>query len=225
MAPRAEVVERKTLGDADIASMFAVFKTVYDNVSLDRFKTDLAEKEWIVLLRDDDRVAGFTTARILKVGGEKAVFSGDTVVDPAHWDSLELPRAWGRFVMSMEPVWWFLISKGVRTYLYLPLYFREFWPRHDQPMPADVRERLDTFARAKYPKEYDAGRGLIEFAKPHGNLKPAFAEVPAHRADDAHVRYFLERNPNYRKGTELACLARVSRNNLTPAAVRVLRGG
>ncbi len=220
MSITSAVINRTALTERDGAEMFELFETMYENVSRPRFHADLAEKDWVVLLRENDRIAGFSTARRIDVAGTKALFSGDTIVAREHWDSLELPRAWGRFVIGMAPVWWFLISKGVRTYLYLPLYFNEFWPRHDAPTPPDAQRRLDSFARSKYPDDYRDG--LISFREPHGNLRPEFAAIPAHRESDPHARFFIERNPDYRRGTELACLAEISEANLRPAARRVL---
>ena len=220
MSLTSAVIERSGLSDGDVRAMFELFETMYEHVSEPRFRADLAEKEWVVILRDGKRIVGFSTARMISAAGTKAIFSGDTIVAREHWDSLELPRAWGRFVMSMAPVSWFLISKGVRTYLYLPLYFNAFWPRHDAATPPGEQRRLDAFARSKYPDEYRDG--LISFREPHGNLRPEFAAIPAHRESDPHARFFLDRNPDYRRGTELACLAEISESNLRPAARRVL---
>ena len=50
-----------------------------------------------------------------------------------------LASTWGKFVMDLieeheqSALYWFLISKGFRTYRYLPLFFREFYPRSDHP--------------------------------------------------------------------------------------------
>jgi hypothetical protein len=214
------LLPRASLSEADAAAMLALFDLYYENVRPERFRADLAEKEWVVLLRDGGRIAGFSTARLIEAAGRRAVFSGDTIVARDYWDRPELPRAWGRFVMSMAPIWWFLISKGVRTYLYLPLYFRDFWPRHDRATPADAQSTIDAFARAKYPAEYRDG--LIRCSEPHGNLRPEFAAIPSHRAVDAHARFFVERNPDFARGTELACLAEVREENLTPAARRMV---
>jgi hypothetical protein len=49
------------------------------------------------------------------------------------------------------------------------------------------------------------------------------AEVPAHRLRDPHVAFFLQRNPGYRQGDELACLADIAKENFTRLAWRVIR--
>jgi hypothetical protein len=43
------------------------------------------------------------------------------------------------------------------------------------------------------------------------------------RRKNPHISYFIGRNPGFIRGDELACLARVSPDNLTPIAHRILR--
>ena len=93
----------------------------------------------------DGTVRGFSTQRVLAATVEgtrvRAIFSGDTVIDRAYWGEQELVRGWSRFAGAVRaeapetPLFWFLISKGYRTYLYLPLFFARYFPRHDAPTP------------------------------------------------------------------------------------------
>jgi hypothetical protein len=155
------------------------------------------------------------------------VFSGDTGIESGFWGGQDLVRAWASFmgeVLAHEPgrrLYWFLISKGYRTYLYLPLFFREFYPRCANPTPPAEQRILDAFATAKFRELYDRATGLISFPRSHGHLTGELAVIPPHRRDDEHVRFFLARNPHYARGTELACLARISPDNLNPFGRRL----
>ena len=215
-------------------AMFAVFARHYDEVSRARFDADLAEKDAVILLEDSTAaISGFSTQKVLRsrVDGRdvRALFSGDTVIDRSHWGEQELCRGWSRYagaVLAREPqtpLFWFLISKGYRTYLYLPLFFREFYPRAGRSAPAFEQRVLDTFALAKFRDHYDRASGLISFPRSHGHLTPELAAVPPHRRGDEHVRFFLERNPGYANGTELACLAEISLANLNDFGRRLFR--
>jgi hypothetical protein len=206
--------------------MFEIFARHYDEVSRDRFDTDLAEKDGVVILTGPDGcLSGFSTQKTLRadVAGRevRALFSGDTVIDRSQWGEQELCRGWSRYagkVLAEEPdtpLYWLLVSKGYRTYLYLPLFFREFYPRVDIIAPPFEQQVLHTFASLKFGEHYDAGTGLIAFPHSMGQLTGELAIVPPHRRDHAHVRFFLERNPDYARGTELACLAQISLENLT----------
>lgn len=217
----------------DRNSMFEIFSRHYDCVTRERFHRDLEEKNCAIVLRDArGKICGFSTQKIMRavVGGVpvKAVFSGDTIVDRRCWGDQELGKAWCRYVAALyaeEPetrLFWFLISKGFRTYLYLPLFFHDFYPRWNAPTPDFERRVLNVLAAMKFGEQYDAGSGLITFADSQGQLKPEFAVVPQRRLNHPHVRFFLERNPTYRSGSELACLAEISPCNMKLFAGRIM---
>jgi len=116
------------------------------------------------------------------------------------------------------PLYWFLITKGYRTYRYLPVFFRDFFPHYERETPAELQVLLDGFARQKLGRAYDAGSGLVRFPETHGQLAEDLAGVPPHRAKDPHVHFFLRRNPQYAKGVELACITEISHENIQPFA-------
>ena len=231
---QSRIVPVAEITSADVCAMYQVFARHYDCVSLDRFLLDLAEKDCVLVLRDADGViSGFSTQKLLRVsvGGiwVKAVFSGDTIVDRAHWGEQELGRCWCRYVSALYaeepdvPLYWFLISKGYRTYLYLPLFFETFYPNCQTTAPAFEQRVLDTLATAKFPGFYRAASGVIEFPRSQGQLKPHLADIPARRLRNRHVQFFLNRNPAFATGCELACLAEISPSNMKLFAGRILQ--
>jgi len=230
----AVIVAPEELDAGQRDAMFDIFARHYDEVSRQRFESDLAEKDAVVVLEDGaGTISGFSTQKVMRarIDGRdvRALFSGDTVIDRSHWGEQALCRGWCRYagaVLSREPrtpLYWFLVSKGYRTYLYLPLFFREFYPRAGTPAPAFEQRVLDAFALAKFPGQYDRATGLISFAESQGQLTGELAAVPPHRRDHEHVRFFLERNPEYARGTELACLAAISPSNLNDFGRRLFQ--
>jgi hypothetical protein len=230
---QSRIVSVAEITPTDARAMYEVFARHYDCVSFEQFLLDLSEKDCVLVLRNADfAICGFSTQKVLRacVGGKpvRAVFSGDTIVDRAYWGEQELRRCWCRYVSSIYaeepavPLYWFLISKGYRTYLYLPLFFERFYPNCEAPTPAFEQRVLDALATAKFPDHYCAESGLIEFPRSHGQLKPRLAEIPARRLRDPHVQFFLERNPDYAIGQELACLAEISPSSMKLFAGRIL---
>ena len=228
IVPVAEITE------AEARAMYEILSRHYDCVSVERFLKDLAEKDCILMLRDrNDTIRGFSTQKLLRVsvGGKpiRAVFSGDTIVDRAYWGEQELGRCWCRYVSSLYteepdvPLYWFLISKGYRTYLYLPLFFETFYPNFQAPTPEFEQRVLDTLASAKFPLYYRPEKGIIEFPESQGQLKPHLAGIAARRLRHPHVQFFLSRNPGFAAGSELACLAEISPSNMKLFAGRILR--
>ncbi len=217
----------------DARAMYEIFARHYDCVSFEQFLLDLSEKDCVLVLHNANfEICGFSTQKVLhvSVGGKsvRAVFSGDTIVDRAYWGEQELGRCWCRYVSSLYaedptvPLYWFLISKGYRTYLYLPLFFESFYPNCAAPTPVFEQRLLDTLATAKFPDHYRSETGLIEFPESHGQLKPHLAEIPARRLRNPHVHFFLQRNPAYTTGNELACLAEISPSNMKLFAGRII---
>lgn len=228
IVPVAEITE------AEAQAMFQVFARHYDCVSSERFLSDLAEKDCVLVLREaNGTICGFSTQKLLRVsvGGipVRAVFSGDTIVNRAYWGEQELGRCWCRYVSSLcaeeadVPLYWFLISKGYRTYLYLPLFFESFYPNCRTPTPEFEQRVLDTLATAKFPGCYRPASGVIEFPQSQGQLKPHLAEIPARRLRNPHVQFFLRHNPGFAAGSELACLAEISPSNMKLFAGRILQ--
>ena len=233
----SEVVARGALSSSDRDRLFAVFERHYERVSRERFEGDLAEKDFVILLREgaSGAVQGFSTQRVLtlKHRGERvrAVFSGDTVIDRAYWGEQELVRGWCRFAGRVKaaepaaPLFWFLITKGYRTYLYLPLFFREYDPCGERPTAPERKALLDALALAKFPADYDPATGLIVPGEAADRLRPDLAETPEGRRDDARVRFYLEKNPRCAQGEELVSLAEIVASNMKGVAARAFAEG
>lgn len=233
----SEVLPTDGLNDTFVRELFALFQRYYDCVDEGRFRRDLREKDAVILLRDrlTGEVRGFSTQQTLRqtVAGRvvRALFSGDTIIDRAYWGEQELVRGWCHFAgqtLAGEPevpLYWFLISKGYRTYLYLPLFFHRFRPQRDGVSEFFESELLDALAGTKFGSSYHPPTGTLRFRESQGQLKPGLADTPAGREDDPNVRFFLDRNPGYAHGDELVCLAEIAPGNMKSFARRWLLGG
>jgi hypothetical protein len=218
----------------DRDAMFDLMDRHYASVSRETFEADLDEKDWVIQVLDPrtEAVCGFSTQLLLdlEVDGRpiKALFSGDTIVAREHWGDNALAHVWGRLALSLidtfgeGELYWFLISKGYKTYRFLPVFFREFYPRHDAPTPAEARAIIDALARSRYPAAYDPAAGLIRTGPGKDRLREGVADITPERLHDPHVRFFAQQNPGHRDGEELCCLAPLARTNFTPAAYRVI---
>ena len=222
-----------SLTAAEREAMLWLMTASYHNVDRCSFEGDLAEKEWAILLheREQGTLQGFSTLMRLEetVDGQPltAFFSGDTVINRPFWGETVLPRLWGRLVFSLaeeireRPVYWFLICSGYKTYRFLPVFFRSFYPGHGQDNAAALRAILELLARRRFPEEFDAEQGVVRLRRATP-LKPGLAEVTAQRLRDPHIAFFQQANPGHIRGDELACLAQVSLENLTAAGRRML---
>ena len=214
--------------------MFSLMEACYEGMERSVFEDDLREKQWVILLEDPIHhvVCGFSTQTLLEADVEghptRALFSGDTIVAPEYWARNPLAQVWGQFALSLidadrpTPLYWFLITKGYKTYRFLPVFFDEFYPRHDRPTPEWARCVIDALGRHKYPTGYDREAGIVRAGDSGCRLRSGVAGITERRLQDPHVRFFAEQNPNHTLGDELCCFAPLTRENFTTAAYRVI---
>jgi hypothetical protein len=215
-------------------AMFALMERYYDNVKRANFEADLDEKQWIIQVHDAQTgmLCGFSTQMLLDVEVQgrpiKALFSGDTIVARDYWGDNTLAQVGGRLALSLmdafpeAELYWFLISKGYKTYRFLPVFFHEFYPRPETATPAWAKAILDALGRFKYPTSYDPGTGVVQASPATDRLRDGIADITLQRMRDPAVRFFVARNPGFARGDELCCVAALTRANFTPAAYRVL---
>lgn len=223
------LLPREALTSAQRDEMFALLAQHFDGVTRAQFERDLAEKNWVVEIRRDGRLLGFSTllvtADCFDGRALTAIYSGDTIVAPEAWGSPALARTWIAAVNHLRtafpdrPCYWLLLTSGFRTYRFLPVFWREFFPRNEGGL--ELRALVEHLARARYGAGFDADAGMVRFAEPQ-KLRGALGEVQPGRAADADVAFFLARNPGHAEGDELVCLTEISEANLTAAGRRMI---
>jgi hypothetical protein len=215
---------------------FELFNLYYENVSYDRFIGDLMEKKWVILLWDKHcRIQGFSTQMLVELRVDdkvtcKGIFSGDTIIHRDYWGDLELAKIWGRFVFTLQNEYpdlefWFLISKGYKTYKFLPTYFRRFYPCYNLETPEFEKKLIDAFGLMKFPGNYNPDKGVIQMNGTKDYLKPNIADITEKRLKDPHIAFFAKKNPGYYKGNELVCIAKISQENMQPIVHRYFLKG
>ena len=203
--------------------MFSVFEKYYSNSSYSTFCKDLVSKDTVFLLLDrkENIIRGFSTIVNLKYvtkGGKahRGVFSGDTIIEKEFWGQGALGVAFLKYLFIQKlkrpfsPLYWYLISKGFKTYLLMANNFDEHWPRFEQETPTLKKELIDGFSKIMYPENFDPKSGLIMF--PDEQCKDAlkFGIAPITKKlkeENKRVNFFDSTNPNWQKGDELCCLA------------------
>jgi len=221
-----------TVSDRD--KMFDLMNKNYDGMKRENFDRDLSEKSDVIILRENEQrtIQGFSTLAVLEemVKGIKtrALFSGDTIINKDYWGDTELESHWGKYAFSLidknpgVPLFWFLMSKGYKTYRFLPVFFNEFYPRYDKFTPPYEQEVLDTFARKKFPANYDSKTGLIIFNGYKDRLKQGIADVDQSRMKNPHINYFVQKNPHWARGDELACIIPLTKDNFNSMGRRMV---
>jgi hypothetical protein len=227
-----QIVKPEEINSEKRMEMFQLMDFHYSNTIHDVFINDLNGKTDVIMLSDgkSGELVGFSTQKIFPYRiGEKVImvlFSGDTIIRKDYWGSLQLSIAFGKLMVDSilkhpdKEFYWMLISKGVRTFKFLPVYFIEYFPRYGTVTPAPVKLIMDTLASDMYPSQYDQENRVIR-ALPEGQyLREEFQQ--SNQTGNADLNIFFTLNPGYVHGDELVCLTQLSFDNLRPFIKRVL---
>lgn len=220
------------LTESRVQEMLRLMQAYYLNVTSARFIKDLEEKDFVILLYESGYIRGFSTWMLFDHDFEgqrvNVIFSGDTIIDKSHWHSLALPVAWVRLMLSAlsehpgQKLYWLLTSKGYKTYRFLPVFFREFYPSYLREAPLFEKALLCSLAQRKFGDRFDPDSWIIEASEDAQCLRPGIADITEIRRGDKHVAFFEKANPGQAKGDELVCIALCSEDNLNPFILRQL---
>ena len=241
MTQKSGKLRAKTIAVADLredkkSCMWDVFSRYYDDIEQTRFTSDLAAKSHVILLYDtgDRSLQGFSTLQLLpgSLEGKSylAIYSGDTILSEGYWGQTALQRAFTTYVLWQMvthptiPVYWFLISKGYKTYLLLSRNYVEHWPRWEEPTPPFQKAVLDQLCREKFGDDWKPELGVLQFETPQGKLKESVAEIDEDLLRQyKDILFFDTANPGHRNGDELCCLGRVNPAFITHFMKRTAR--
>ncbi|MES2090857.1 MAG: hypothetical protein V4532_12880 [Pseudomonadota bacterium] len=202
-----------------IKQMYDLYAKYYENTSLDVFLSDLSKKSGVILVTRaaNDEIVGFSTQTFFDIQVEgkrvRGIFSGDTIIEQAYWGNNALANTFyrrliiERFKRPFVPFYWFLISKGYKTYLLMTNNFYNYYPnvngKDDQ-----YRRITDAYCQQLFPEAFDREKMLLDFGESYVRLKGDVASItPDLASANPHIAFFEKVNPSWRRGTEVPCLA------------------
>lgn len=213
-----------------VRGMGALYLENYDGSSESLFRADLADKHEVVVVHCDGHLVGFTTLKTYDSNWQgrpiRVVYSGDTIVSPKHWGQHTLAFTWIARIGQIKrrapelPLYWFLLVKGHRTFKYLSVFSKSFFP-HWTLDRSDLRSVAEHLARTKFGRDYDPATGVVSFPQSRGRLSPDLAEIAPEEMAKPSTQFFLARNPGYREGNELVCICELEASNLRPLPERI----
>ncbi|MCP5107528.1 MAG: hypothetical protein GY950_29340 [bacterium] len=232
---KVQIVKIPFVKESEKEEMFYLHQSYFANDKLDTFLEDMSEKNWIIILGDDEdggKILGFSTIQVIEssLDNETVIFvyTGDTIVDKNCWQSNLLAPAFGHFMLRMIDeydgfsIYWYLISKGYRTYRFLPVYFNKYYPIYTEKTPPHYDRLLQLISKKKWGENYNPETGIVSFSEAKDHLNDEMCRVPESKKKNPHINFFLEKNPDYYIGNELACIAEISKANLNRLAYRVI---
>lgn len=222
MSYTTEIVQASNFDGQLLERAFGIYQMCYEPTSKVVFDADFLAKSYAVLIHKDGALVGFSTVEFTRTAdGRRTLFSGDTVTHPDHWGTQALPIAWlgqaGKIWAQApnSPLYWMLITKGHRTYRYLPAFSLDYQPSPDWPMPAQSKALIDELATCRFGPRYDAQTGVIAADIV---LPTHVSEAAMGHSNSRHSEFFRARNPGFRRGDELVTLCKLAPDTLTPRA-------
>jgi hypothetical protein len=220
---KATIYPLRSIHPDDLVSMHRILEKYYYNADVNTFLRDLNKKDGAVIIRkrDTKEVVGFTTYVKVDIEhkGKKvsALFTGDTIIEKEFWGDTALQLAAVRVALSTlfrsprTPLYWFLITKGYKTYLLMANNFPSYFPRYDREFDPDTKEILHALCTKLFPGYYDEGTGLIGFGDSYQKLKDNVTDISDEmKAKYPKIAFFEKLNPTWREGTELPCIGEVT---------------
>ncbi len=206
----------------DLEEMHSIFKKYYRNTEMKTFKNDLDKKNGAFILRKKStgEIVGFSTLLEMKmnINGKKVcgVFSGDTIVEEEYWGKNPLNSAFvwyylkKLFTNPFRPVYWFLISKGYKTYLLLTNNFLSYYPCYKKENK-QLEDIMKGYCNYLFPEYFNEKKKILDFGKGSQSLKGGVAEITAEMCSKyPKIAFFNERNPTWDRGTELPCVGKMT---------------
>jgi hypothetical protein len=216
-----------SLKQSDINDMYKIFSNYYDNTNEDLFLSDLKNKDTVFLLLDKRTkdIKGFSTIKNIMIDLEgrevRGVFSGDTIIEKEYWGQGALGVAflkylfWQKIKKPLQPLYWFLICKGYKTYLLMANNFSEHYPRFEKETPDNDRHLIDSFSKSLFNEYYCEKSGVISAQKMKGIEKDCLKKEVCPISKDLieknkRVAFFINKNPDWSIGDELSCIAKMT---------------
>jgi hypothetical protein len=230
--PYRKILPIEQIGKELADTMYRMLNAYYGNTTRENFERDLSSKTFVICLFEPvhNNLVGFSTLKEFyhSVDGKEymILYSGDTIIEKEYWGSQALVMGFGEHMISMirrfpdHEIFWFLISKGIRTYKYLPVFFREYYPHPRVATPQKHQAIMDSVARKLFADDYKQDRGII--AMENGQyLKGEF--IPQPNLENEVEAFYYKKNPGHAKGEELVCLAALRADNVCDHIKRVLK--
>ncbi len=211
--------------------MYTLMNEFYDNTEYCVFDADLQNKDYaVILVNEDENVRGFTTLKLVEFMLENkdihGFFSGDTIIHKDDWGSIALFQTWARFCFEFaekyDEFYWFLICKGYKTYRILPSFWSEFYPCVNKDTPPEMKKIMDAYGELLYPLDYNSLSGVMEYKNVKDKLKVGVADIGEHELKNKHTNFFVKTNPCWMDGNDLACIAKIDKSVLKPRIEKLI---
>ncbi len=234
--PRWKLVIQQTptqeLGESDWEELLPFFRETYE-IDMDGLRASILNRTDLLRVREraSGRLVGTTAFGVVSVtlpGGASArvFYGGDVLLLPHLRGSGLVQEMAARIVLAELLRHPFTTHYGVGValthYMYLGVVrsFTDAWPRAGHDTPPEIRFVMETVGRMAYPSTWRSADEPVEVGR-RGRGREF--EITQEMMEAPDMRFFVERNPGYARGTALPFLVKIDAKNLIALAVRSVR--
>lgn len=216
--------------EALFTALYAVHSAIFAGVDPATFRRYVLDPPGdactLYVYRSEQNVIGYLSIHHVRcrIGGRRALvvrgaagmlpaFRGRTLLGPALARSILTWRA--RY--PLHRMYAFLTPVSPAMYASAQRAFVEYWPRPDQPTPADVQAEMHALADRFHLPPEEPGRPGVR------HVGWCVREPGRCDRDDPAVRFYLEQNPHFQEGFGLTLLCPMHLRNIVHGLGRVLR--
>lgn len=220
------------LGERDWAELLPFFRATYE-LDMDGLKASILNRTHLLRVREraSGRLVGTTAFGVTPVtlpsGASARVFyGGDVLLIPNLRGSGLVQEMAARVVLAellrhpFTTHYGFGVALTHFMYLGVVRSFADAWPRHDRETPPEIRSVIESVGRMAYPRTWRSADEPVEVGR-RGRERDLVISEKMMQAPD--VRFFVDRNPGYSRGTALPFLVKIDARNLALLCLRSLR--
>lgn len=234
--PRWNLVIRETptgdLDERDWEELLSFFRATYE-IDMAGLKASVLNRTHLIRVRERSggRLVGTTAYGVASVplpqGAQARVFyAGDVLLLPSLRGSGLVQEMAARVVLAELLRHPFAAHYGfgaaLTHYMYLGVVrsFADAWPRFDRETPPEIRNVMETVGRMAYSETWRSADEPVEVGR---RGRERALEISDKMLGEPDVRFFVEKNPSYARGTALPFLVKIDARNLAMLGMRSLR--
>lgn len=197
----------------------------YTDTTREIYERSLRLKQKVYLMRDRERgnLIGLGAVQVTKVTFEGRpyliIFGGNVLIDEAYRGLNVIQRLGLQNYLSARlhhpftPIYFLFDTFSYKSFLMLSRNLREFYPRRDRPTPEWILRFVDFLAEQRYGEAWDPLRGIV-VGTGDRKLRDWVVPVATKELKRPTIGFFVERNPGFRKGDLLVCIAPLNLGNI-----------
>lgn len=219
---RNQLIRKNELSEQDITAMYQLMDSFYENITPKEFLRTLAQKDYIFLVKDQfESIQAFTTLQLLHIPGRKqkvhGILAGDIITHKNYVEDRNIfTDAWMEYQLrqkKQKDLYIFLTCKDYWTFKIFQESFAHCYPNKKEEMPLQIKGLINSFGEYYYSQEYESATGIIKHSCFPRKIKESRMKKMEKALSEEERAFFVRRNPEYKKGYDLICIAELPVEN------------